>query len=109
MQQINSKWFKNLNIRHDTIKPLEENMGKTFSDINHGSVFLGHSPKPTEIKAKINKWDLMNFGKDPESGCLFSPDLRVSNSETIYLALEVKLIFKWSAFSYGLFWYLTEI
>ena len=55
MQQINSKWFKNLNIRHDTIKPLEENMGKTFSDINHGSVFLGHSPKPTEIKAKINK------------------------------------------------------
>ena len=36
----------------------------------------------------------MNFGKDPESGCLFSPDLRVSNSETIYLALEFKLIFK---------------
>ena len=53
--KINSKWFKSLNIRHDTIKPLKENISKTFSDINHGSIFLDQSPKAKEIKAKIKK------------------------------------------------------
>ena len=57
--KINSKWLKNLNIRYDTIKLLEESIGKTFSDINCSSVFLGQSPKAIEIKAKINKWDLI--------------------------------------------------
>ena len=57
--KINSKWLKVLNIRHDTIKLLEENIGKTFSDINHNNVFLGQSPKAKEIKAKIKKWDLI--------------------------------------------------
>ena len=56
--KINLKWLKNLNIRHDTIKLLEENIGKTFSDINQSNVFLGESPKAREIKTKINKWDL---------------------------------------------------
>ena len=37
---INSKWFKELNIRHDTIKLLEDSTGETFSDINHSHVFL---------------------------------------------------------------------
>ena len=57
--KINSKWLKGLNIRQDTIKLLEENIGKTFPDINHTNVFLGQSPKAIEIKAKINRWDLI--------------------------------------------------
>jgi len=51
----NSNWLKNLNIRYDTVKLWEENVGKTFSDTNHTNVFLGQSPKAKEIKAKINK------------------------------------------------------
>ena len=56
-QKINSKWLKDLDIRKDTITLIDENIGKTFSDINLTSVFSGQSPKTTEIKAKINQWE----------------------------------------------------
>ena len=59
--KINSKWLKNLNITQGTIKLLEENIGKTFSDINLMNIFSGQSPKATEIKAKINHWDLIKL------------------------------------------------
>ena len=59
--KITSKWFKDLNIRHDTIKLPKENIGKIFSDINHSNIFLAQSPKAKEIKAKINKWDLIKL------------------------------------------------
>ena len=52
---MSSKWLKDLNIRQDTIKLLEENIGNTFSDINHSNVFLGQFPKAKEINTKINK------------------------------------------------------
>ena len=48
-------------MRHNTIKLLEENIGKTFSDINLTNIFSGQSPKAVEIKAKINKWDLIKL------------------------------------------------
>ena len=51
-KKTNLKQFKDLNIRHDTIKLLEENIDKTFSDINHSNMFLDQSPKAKEIKAK---------------------------------------------------------
>ena len=54
--KINSMWLKDLNIRHDTIKLQEENIGKTFSDINLINVFLCQSPEGREIKTKINQW-----------------------------------------------------
>ena len=57
--KINSKWIKDLNIRPETIKLLEENIGKTLSDINHSRILYDPPPRILEIKAKINKWDLV--------------------------------------------------
>ena len=59
--KINSKWLKDLNVRPETIKLLEENIGKILSDINHSRILYDPPPKVMEIKAKINKWDLMKL------------------------------------------------
>ena len=52
--KINSKWIKDLNIRPGTMKLLEENIGKTLSDINHSGILYDPPPRVMEIKAKIN-------------------------------------------------------
>ena len=59
--KINSKWIQNLNIKLDTIKLLEENIGRTLFDINHSKIFFDPPPTVMEIKTKINKWNLMKL------------------------------------------------
>ena len=59
--KISSKWIKYLNIRPETINLLEENIGKTLSDINHSRILYGPPPRVMEIKGKINKWDLVKL------------------------------------------------
>ena len=58
---ITSKWLKDLGIRQYTIKLLEENIGKTVSDINCTNIFLSQFPKAIEIKTKINQWDIIKL------------------------------------------------
>ena len=59
--KINSKWIKDLNVRPETIKLLEENIGKTLCDINHSRILYDPPPRVMEIKAKVNKWDLIKL------------------------------------------------
>ena len=59
--KINSKWIKDLNVRLDTIKLSEENIGRTPFDINHSKIFFDPPPRVMEIKRKINKWELMKL------------------------------------------------
>ena len=59
--KINSKWIKDLNVRPEAIKLLEENIGKTLSDINLSRILYSLPPTVMEIKAKINKQDLIKL------------------------------------------------
>ena len=54
-----SKWIKDLNVRPETIKLLEENIGRTLSDINQSKILYDPPPRVMEIKTKVNKWDLI--------------------------------------------------
>ena len=56
-KKINSKWINDLNVTRDTIKLLEENIGRTLYDINHSKILF--DPPPREMEVKINKWDLI--------------------------------------------------
>ena len=58
---MNSKWIKDLNGRPETLKLLEENIGKTLSDINHSRILYDPPPRVMEIKSQINKWDLIKI------------------------------------------------
>ena len=57
--KINSKWIKDLNVRSETIKLLEENIGRTLDDINQSKILYDPPPRVMEIKTKVNKWDLI--------------------------------------------------
>ena len=59
--KINSKWIKDLNVRPETIKLLEENIGRTLDDINQIKVLYDPPPRVMEIKTKVNKWDLVKL------------------------------------------------
>ena len=59
--KINSKWIKDLHVMPDTIKLLEENIGRTLYDINHSKILFDPPTRVREIKTQINKWDLMKL------------------------------------------------
>ena len=59
--KTNSKWMKDLNVRQETIKTLEEKAGKNLSDLSHSNFLLDISPKARETKAKMKYWDLMKI------------------------------------------------
>ena len=58
---MNSKWIKDLIVRPETIKLLEENISKRLYDINHSRILYDPPPRILEMKAKINKWDLIKL------------------------------------------------
>ena len=59
--KITSKWMKDINVRPETIKLLEENIGRTLDDINQGKILYDPPPRVTEMKTKVNKWDLIKL------------------------------------------------
>ena len=59
--EINSKWIKDLNVRPETIKVLEENIGRSLSDTNHSKILYDPPPTVMEIKTKINKLNLIKL------------------------------------------------
>ena len=61
IHKINSCWIKYLNISHNTVKVLEENIGRKTSDIPHSNIFTDMFPKARDIEERINKWDLIKL------------------------------------------------
>ena len=59
--KINSKWNQDLNVRPDTIKLLEKNIGRALYDTNHSKILFDAAPREMEIKTKLSKWDLMKL------------------------------------------------
>ena len=65
-KKINSKWIKHLNVRPETIKLLEENIGRTLDDVNQSKILCDPPPRVMEINTKINKFGLIK----PKSLCI---------------------------------------
>ena len=80
--KINSKWIEDLNTGPETIKLLEENIGRTLDDINQSKILYDPPPRVTEIKTKVNRWDLIklkSFGTAKES--ISNPQIGEYNSK----------------------------
>ena len=58
---INSKWIKDLNVRQETIKLIEESIGRTLNDINQSKSLYDPPPRVVEIKTNVNKWGLIKL------------------------------------------------
>ena len=77
----NSRWIKDLNISRNTIKVLEENIGRKISDIPCSNIFMDMSPKTRDIKEKINKWDLIKL----KSFCMAKENsIKVKREPTVW-------------------------
>ena len=59
--KINSRWIKDLNVSCDTIKVVEENIGRKISHIPQSNIFANISPRAREIQEKVNKWDCIKL------------------------------------------------
>ena len=59
--KVNSKWIKDLNVRPETIKLLENNLSRTLDNINQSKILYDPPPRVMEIKTKVNKWDLIKL------------------------------------------------
>ena len=68
--KINSKWIKDLHVRPETIKLLEENIGRTVDDINQSNILYAPPPREMEMKTKVNKWDLIKLQTFAQQGKL---------------------------------------
>ena len=79
--KINSKCIKDLNIRPDTIKLLEENIGGNLFDISRSNIFLDMSPQTRTTKAKINKWDYIKL----KSFCIVKETIIKTRSQSAEL------------------------
>ena len=60
-KKVNSKWINDLNVRPETIKLLEENIRRTLDDINQNKILYDPPPRVTQIKTKVNKWELIKL------------------------------------------------
>ena len=75
--QINSRWIKDLNITHNTIKVLQENISRKISDISHSSIFINISPRARDLRERTKKWDLIKL----KSFCMTEENISKRNRE----------------------------